>query len=185
MLECRPNVSFCHLPLAFSGFVANDGGYLDAHELLLAPRRQLLDVTRGLTVPPWLLLRRHHNPRDVNIRPCGGYGGDLNVGASAELLPGLEGRVLRALLVILGPDLHVGAGVLVDFAEGRVERDERKEDVAEGGVLQEGHFLRQRVSPRRKAHLDLMIPPQDMPSSFRVIGSREGDVHYLKELGSG
>ena len=68
MLECRPNVSFCHLPLAFSGFVANDGGYLDAHELLLAPRRQLLYVTRGLTVPPWLLLRRHHNPRDVNIR---------------------------------------------------------------------------------------------------------------------
>ena len=68
MLECRPNVSFCHLPLAFSGFVANDGGYLDAHELLLAPRRQLLDVTGGLTVPPWLLLRRHHNPRDVNIQ---------------------------------------------------------------------------------------------------------------------
>ena len=32
---------------------------------------------------------------------------------------------------------------------------------------------------------NLMIPPQDMPSSFRVIGSREGDVHYLKELGSG
>ena len=28
-------------------------------------------------------------------------------------------------------------------------------DVAEGGVLQEGHLLRQRVSPRRKAHLDL------------------------------
>ena len=93
--------------------------------------------------------------RSQLTHPCGGYGGDLNVGASAELLPGLEGRVLRALLVILGPDLHVGAGVLVDFAEGRVERDERKEDVAEGGVLQEGHFLRQRVSPRRKAHLDL------------------------------
>ena len=87
--------------------------------------------------------------------PWEGSAGNRNVGARAELLPGLEGRVLRALLVILGPDLHVGAGVLVDFAEGRVERDERKEDVAEGGVLQEGHFLRQRVSPRRKAHLDL------------------------------
>jgi len=157
----------CFILPPSTSLVANDGGYLDAHELLFAPRRQLLDVTRGLTVPPWLLLRRHHNPRDVNIRPCGGYGGDLNVGASAELLPGLEGRVLRALLVILGPDLHVGAGVLVDFAEGRVEREDAKQvDVAEGGVLQEGHLLRQRVSPRRKAHLDLMIPPQDMPFSF-------------------
>ena len=68
----------------------------------------------------------------------------------------MEGRVLRALLVILGPDLHVGAGVLVDIAEGRVEREDAKQvDVAEGGVLQEGHLLRQRVSPRRKAHLDL------------------------------
>ena len=66
MLECRPNVSFCHLLLAW--LVFNDGRYLEADELLLAPRRQLLDVTRGLTVPPWLLLRRHHNPRDVNIR---------------------------------------------------------------------------------------------------------------------
>ena len=64
MLECRPNVSFCHLLLAW--LVFNDGRYLEADELLLAPRRQLLDVTGGLTVPPWLLLRRHHNPRDFN-----------------------------------------------------------------------------------------------------------------------
>ena len=69
MLECRPNVSLCHLPLAFLlGLVSNDGGYLEADELLLAPRLQLLDVTRSLTVLPWLLLRRHHNPRDVNIQ---------------------------------------------------------------------------------------------------------------------
>ena len=58
----------CFILPPSTSLVANDGGYLDAHELLFAPRRQLLDVTRGLTVPPWLLLRRHHNPRDVNIR---------------------------------------------------------------------------------------------------------------------
>ena len=30
-----------------------------------------------------------------------------------------------------------------------------------------------------------MIPEQDMPFIFQVVGSSEGDVHYLKELGSG
>merc|ERR1719150_2968908 len=96
MLECRPKVSSCPLLLVFpllGGLVANDGGYFEADELLLAPRLQLLHVARGLAVLPWLLLRRHHNPRDVNIQPWEGGSRDSNIGARTELLPGLESRV--------------------------------------------------------------------------------------------
>ena len=81
--------------------------------------------------------------------PREGGAGNGNVGARAELLAGHEGRVG------LARRLHVGAAVLVDVTEGRVERDEREEDVPEGCVLQEAHFLRQLVGPRCEAHLDL------------------------------
>ena len=81
--------------------------------------------------------------------PWKGGTGNGNIGARAELLPGLKGRV--------GPAgrFHVGASVLVDVTEGRVEWDEREEDVAEGRVLQVSHLLCQRVGTTREANLDL------------------------------
>ena len=81
--------------------------------------------------------------------PWEGGARNSNVGARAELLAGLEGR---AGLAGRG---HVGARVLVDVTEGRVERDEREEDVPEGRVLHESHLFRQRVGLCCEAHLDL------------------------------
>lgn len=52
----------------FGGLVPNDGGYLDANELLLALVRQLVGAALNLAVRPRFVLRRHHDPRDIHIQ---------------------------------------------------------------------------------------------------------------------
>ena len=55
----------------------------------------------------------------------------------------------------LAGGFHVGAGVLVNVAEGRRDRDEREVHVAKCHVLHEGHFLGQCGGFGGEADLDL------------------------------
>ena len=52
----------------FIWLVPDDGGYLDADELLLALCSQLVGAALNLAVRPRLLLRRHHDPCDIDIQ---------------------------------------------------------------------------------------------------------------------
>ena len=52
----------------FIWLVPDDGGYLDADELLLALSGQLILAALNLAVRPRFLLRRHHDPPDIHIQ---------------------------------------------------------------------------------------------------------------------
>ncbi len=98
--------------------------------------------------------------------------------ARAELLPRLEcGAALRAL------GAHVLAAVLVDVAEGRVQRDQREVDVAEGGVLEEGRRLGQGVGPARDADGHLVVAEEDVALHAAVERRSHRHVVDLDQVG--